>query len=302
MVVMNIYSNTGKFNNTTNANISHTYQTSFTPADAAFSIWGVIFAALGVYTVYQALPQFRIPGGFVHKIGLVMALNFIANGCWGVAFDYDLIWLSVLIIFFLLLTLIYTYTILGIGDKGGVFPLTGYIRWYFFPQTERTTVLFPEDKIATLSMFWCLYFPVSLYLAWIFVATIANISVACVKYAPEFLADHLAVTWSVVMQVIASVVALIMIIGAMDVTFSSVIVWTLFWLYQGQESPAIQSTAWNLIKVVGSVTLVAIAWRLWKFGRWNEQKLGAFRTAPNQPVANQPLGVGSQTKETYKTK
>lgn len=42
----------------------------FTPAGWAFSIWGLIFAFLAVYTVYQALPKWRLNEGFLSSIGV----------------------------------------------------------------------------------------------------------------------------------------------------------------------------------------------------------------------------------------
>ena len=127
--------------------ISDNYGNLFAPAGYAFSIWGLIYALLGVYVVYQLR---RDKDDLVERVNRVFIVNALLNALWIVAWHYDYIWLSVLIMVGLLLTLI------RIADIVRAAKLT---------KNERFLV--------------CL--PFSIYFGWITVATIANVTVFLVS-------------------------------------------------------------------------------------------------------------------------
>jgi len=64
--------------------------TTFAPATWAFSIWGVVYFLLAIWTVYQALPSDKVSGRnddvSVNQIGWIFSLNMILNGLWLVIF------------------------------------------------------------------------------------------------------------------------------------------------------------------------------------------------------------------------
>ena len=126
--------------------ISDSYPNLFAPAGYAFSIWGLIYTLLLIYTVYQ----FWRNDALVGNVNRVFIVNALLNASWMFAWHYDLIWLSVLIMVGLLVTFI------RIADTLRISNLT---------QKER----------------WLIRLPFSVYFGWITVATIANITVFLVS-------------------------------------------------------------------------------------------------------------------------
>ncbi|HSV32455.1 MAG TPA: TspO/MBR family protein [Atribacteraceae bacterium] len=123
--------------------ISDNYQNLFAPAGYAFSIWGLIYALLGIYVVYQLWHK---KDELVAKVNRIFIVNALLNASWIFAWHYDLIWLSVIIMLGLLITLI---KIADIFHKRAI--------------TPKET--------------WLVRLPFSIYFGWITVATIANITV-----------------------------------------------------------------------------------------------------------------------------
>jgi len=123
--------------------ISENYANLFAPAGYAFSIWGLIYALLGIYAIYQSQKK---ENNLTEKINKVFIMNALLNALWIFAWHYDVIWLSVIIMLGLLLTLIKIADIL------------------------RSNQLTKKEK-------WLVKLPFSVYFGWITVATIANITV-----------------------------------------------------------------------------------------------------------------------------
>ena len=61
------------------------------PAGFAFAIWGLIYALMGVFVVYQALPDSWVPDRnnelIFKKIGYFFFANMILNGAWLVIYQ-----------------------------------------------------------------------------------------------------------------------------------------------------------------------------------------------------------------------
>lgn len=123
--------------------ISDNYPNLFAPAGYAFSIWGLIYTLLGIYVVYQLR---REKDDVVEKVNRIFIVNALLNASWIVAWHYDYIWLSVIIMAGLLLTLIRIVDILRVSN---------------LTKNERYLVRLPF----------------TVYFGWITVATIANITV-----------------------------------------------------------------------------------------------------------------------------
>ena len=107
-ITISYLSMTGIFNGNTMATQSARYPTLFTPAPWAFSIWGLIYIALGAFVIFQAraiIPprnssqaQAAEEAKTLQKqIGGWFLLSCIANSCWVIAWMYDQAGLSVLI-------------------------------------------------------------------------------------------------------------------------------------------------------------------------------------------------------------
>ena len=146
MITVNILANALPINGQATGEISDRFDVYFVPAGYVFSIWGLIYLGLLGYAIYQALPaQAQNPD--LQSIGYLFVLSSIANIAWIFFWHYNLFTLSVVAMLALLILLILIYLRLDIG-RAQVAP----------------------------AMKWLVHLPFSIYLGWITVATIANIT------------------------------------------------------------------------------------------------------------------------------
>jgi hypothetical protein len=103
MVYMNYLANSLPLNGKTTGQLSDAYPNLFVPAGITFSIWGVIYLLLAVYCVVQFLPASKeIAAG----ISWLFIISCALNGFWIVAWHYQKLPFSLLIMIGLLVTLI----------------------------------------------------------------------------------------------------------------------------------------------------------------------------------------------------
>ena len=185
-------------NNTTQA-LSDKYPNLFVPAGLTFSIWGVIYILLGIYTVYQLVIAFRPAAqkrDFFDRIGIWFFISCIFNTGWIFAWHYEVMWLSLVIMLLLLISLLVIYLRLGIG--------------------KRDDVSNNEKGMVHLNF--------SIYLGWITVATIANVTAFLVKYGwNRFGFDEQF--WTVIVIAVAIIITLGMIFIRSDIFYSLVVIW-----------------------------------------------------------------------------
>jgi len=224
VVIVNILANLLPLNGRTTASISDSYPTLITPAGYVFSIWGVIYALLLVFTVFQALPSNR-GKPFLRQVGYFFLLSSLANAVWLFMWHYGYIALSVVPMFVLLASLIFIYIRLQIG---------------------RSAVTMRE-KLGV-------HVPFSVYLGWITVASIANVAAAAVSLDLDGLGLG-EVTWAVLVIAIALLITLGVIVTRRDIAYSLVIIWALVGIALKQNS--YQSIVWSA-GVGAVVILVAV--------------------------------------------
>jgi len=224
VVIVNILANLLPLNGRTTASISDSYPTLITPAGYVFSIWGVIYALLLVFTVFQALPSNR-GKPFLRQVGYFFLLSSLANAVWLFMWHYGYIALSVVPMFVLLASLIFIYIRLQIG---------------------RSAVTMRE-KLGV-------HVPFSVYLGWITVASIANVAAAAVSLDLDGLGLG-EVTWAVLVIAIALLITLGVIVTRRDIAYSLVLVWALVGIALKQSS--YQSIVWSA-GVSAVVILVAV--------------------------------------------
>lgn len=214
-------------NGKTPAEISNALPNLFVPANYVFSVWGVIYFFLIAFVVYQALPSQRT-NPLLRKIGYNFVVSCIANITWIFLFHYDQYGLSVLAMLTLLVTLIMIYTRIGVG----VTPVKAAERWW-------------------------IHTPFSVYLGWITVATVANISfwLTSIDWNGFGLPDAV---WAMLMLVVASAVAMLVIVQRRDVAYSAVIIWALVGIFNNPQiaESDVKTTAIVMAAVV-AVTLAA---------------------------------------------
>src|SRR5512133_3141843 len=99
MIVMNYLANALPLNNKTTGELSDMYPNLFVPAGLTFSIWGVIYLLLVGYCIIQFSGSNQIAIG---SIGWLFAVTCILNASWIVAWHYQKLPLSLIIMVCLL--------------------------------------------------------------------------------------------------------------------------------------------------------------------------------------------------------
>ena len=218
---MNYYVNTGAVNDRTIGEVSDMYYNLFTPADYAFSIWGLIFIGLIVLTVAQLKEAF-FGSENDHKImETVPWLIFanLANALW--TYVWLQLWAS-LSVFLMLIILLALIRIIQ----------------------ELDLQLRPAPRSVRITIYW----PLGLYAGWIAVATIANISAfLTVLQIDLWLHDRL---WTAAMILVATVLNLYMVQKRRMVSFGLMGIWALV---------AISMRHWNEMPMLSWLSLVSAA-------------------------------------------
>jgi hypothetical protein len=180
--------------------LSDQYPNKFTPAGFTFSIWGVIYLFLAGFAIYQAIALFRrqLVEKKIKLISPLFVVNCLANAAWLFAWHYEQVALSVVIMLVMLVTLILIHNRLQLA-----LPLQPF-----------------SQKL------W-LDIPFSLYLGWISVAAIANITALLVSFSIEPF-DIPATMWTVIMVSIATALAMFMIWRKRNYVFALVVCWALY--------------------------------------------------------------------------
>jgi len=144
MIVVNALANILPINNLTTGQVSDSFPNLFAPTGLTFSIWGLIYLFLGIYSGYQLFSK-KIYSKLSNQINTLFIISSFVNSAWIFAWHYKIIWLTVL----LMLTLL--FILIKIAD------------------TLNSENLNLKEKI--------LYkIPFGVYFGWITVATIANIT------------------------------------------------------------------------------------------------------------------------------
>ncbi len=143
MVVMNYLANALPINGKTTGELSAQYENLFVPAGITFSIWGVIYLLLLIFCILQFREENK---EIVGSIGIAFGITCLLNALWIVAWHYEKLPLSLLIMLGLLAALIFiNYAIRDLAP--------GFTKAAF-----------------------------GIYLGWICIATIANVTALLVRY------------------------------------------------------------------------------------------------------------------------
>ena len=200
--------------------ISDQFRVYFVPAGYVFAIWGVIYIGWIAFAVYQALPAQR-NNPRLARIGWLFAANCVANAAWLFTWHYELFPLSVVVMLSLLALLIAIYLRLGIG----------------------------RAQVSKIEK-WTVDVPFSIYLGWISVATIANITDLLYYWRWDGLGIAPQV-WAVIMLVVASALALMMALTRGDVAYLLVFAWSFAGIAVKQASvPLVANAAWVLLALI----------------------------------------------------
>ncbi len=197
MVTINYLANALPIGGVTTGEASDAYTNLFTPAGVTFSIWGIIYILLLGHTLYQlGLWQKGVDPKrekTLAVVGRYFLATSVSNIAWIFAWHYGIIWLSVLIMLCLLFFLI---KIADVTNK------------------EKYTL---SDKIF-------IRLPFSIYLGWITVATIANITVLLISlnWNGFGLAEA---DWTMIILLVGAAIGIARMLKDNNIFYGLVLIW-----------------------------------------------------------------------------
>jgi benzodiazapine receptor len=233
-IVVNILANALPLNGLNTGQISDRFKVYFVPAGYVFSIWGLIYIALIAYAAFQALRVQR-ERPVLRKTGWLVAASGLANIAWLFLWHYEQFPWTVPVMLVLLGLLIAAYLQLGIGRSG-----------------------------ASTAETWCVRIPVSLYLGWITVATVANVT--AVLYDLDW--DRFGLIprdWMLIILAVVLVVSGLVSLTRRDIVYNLVIIWALIgiavkWQLAVPAAPSVVLA--SIVTAVGvAAVLVFSVWR-----------------------------------------
>lgn len=225
-IAVNSLANILPLNGVNTGQISDRFQVYFTPAGYVFSIWGLIYIGLITFAVFQALPSQR-ENPRLRATGWWIVLGGIANSIWIFLWHYEVFPLTIIAMLVLLLTLIITYLRLGVN---------------------RVKVSRSEKLAAHL--------PFSIYLGWITVATVANIT-SLLDYLKWDGLGVSPVTWMWIILGAVLVIALLMNFTRRVVGYALVILWAVAGIaLKHAATVGVAAPAWIVFALV-AISLIA---------------------------------------------
>ena len=227
-VVVNALANILPINGITTGELSDLYPNLFVPAGLTFAIWGLIYVLLGIFVVYQLMPSVRKDAqkiSFVQKVGPLFFLSCLANIGWIFAWHYQILPLSLVLMLILLACLLAIYLRLNIGR----------------PQATRAEKYF-------------VHLPFSVYLGWITIATIANVTALLVNtgWNRWGLSEPF---WAAAVIVVGIAIALSVLFTRRDVYYALVVDWAILGILLKRLSDPTSVQSIVVITIAGLVLI-----------------------------------------------
>ncbi|MCY3414299.1 MAG: tryptophan-rich sensory protein [Candidatus Heimdallarchaeota archaeon] len=231
VITVNALANILPINGKNTGELSDLYPNLFVPPGYVFSIWGFIYTLHAIFIFYSFSEAGR-SSPLLNKLGWWFLATAALNVIWILFWHYEKVWLSLVVMFLFLATLIQIYLLLEIGNS----QLTGM------------------EKLAFHTFF-------SVYLGWISLATVANVTAALVSaewnrfgLSEEF--------WTVLVLLVILALSLSMVLLNNDFAYGGVVIWAAIGIVIKQIGiPSISITA----SVVVGLTAVGIIYKLIKF-------------------------------------
>ncbi len=202
VLVVNTLANSLPLNGHTPGQLSDMYPNLFVPAGVTFSIWGVIYTWLLVFILVQVVALFSKAVSqkvfpWVERLGNYFVLSSLLNIAWLFAWHWQLMGLSVLIMLCLLATLLHQSIAIGIGNA------------------KYNT----QEK-------WLVHAPFGIYLGWISIATIANITalLVSIKWQAWGISEF---HWTITMIIIGTAIALFVVVVRNNIFYGMAVIWAL---------------------------------------------------------------------------
>ncbi len=232
VVTVNALANILPINGQTTGDISNRLDVLFTPAGYVFSIWSVIYILLAIWLIRQFPIERRNMSVYTSVAGL-FAISCVLNIAWILCWHYNLFGLSVIIMIALLSSLIGIY------------------------------VRIKQNNPQLLDLL-----PFSVYLGWISVATIANISyfLVYIDWSGWGLSPEI---WTIVMMFVATILARIFLFREQDIYFVLVFIWALVGIGVANLQEHVQVS--QIAYVLSAILLYHVIRFIWQNRKTNNQ-------------------------------
>ena len=224
VVIVNALAVTLPLNNKTTGELSDQYPNLFVPAGLTFSIWGVIYILLANFVIYGLVVAIRKDSeksSFIENIGILFLISCLANIGWIFAWHYEILALSLVLMLILLGSLITIYLRLRIGKSDST-------------RTEKYVV----------------HLPFSIYLGWITIATIANVTALLVdiNWNTFGLSEPF---WAIAVIIVGIAITLSVLFTRKDIFYCLVVDWALLGILLKRlaDSTPVQSVI--VVSIVG---------------------------------------------------
>jgi len=172
----------------------------FVPAGLTFSIWGIIYVLIIIFIIYLTKDLFKKEKTtkiFLEKISYFFILASLANIIWIFLWHYEQILLSILAMILLFVSLLVIYLRLNIG-------------------IEKVSM---KEKLF-------IHVPISVYIGWITVATIANVTAVLVTIGWDGFGISEQI-WTILILIVVTLLTLLILVTRRDIAYSLVIIWAL---------------------------------------------------------------------------
>ena len=207
------------------------YPNLFVPAGITFAIWGIIYLLLLGFVVNQLVLAVKSKSsGLLSAEGSrILGINFLFNMAWILAWHYEMVGLSLLLMSGLLLTLIYLFR-----EVDG------------FDLSKAGTIILVQT-------------PISVYLGWISVATIANVTSWLVNL--NWTGFGLSpVAWTITVILVGALLAVLMLNLRKNITYAAVVVWAYIGIVI--KRMAVEPVETGIIYTVYGVLVILVVYML----------------------------------------
>lgn len=236
-LTVNVLASALPLNGQNTGEISDRFQVYFVPAGYVFAIWGLIYIGWIAFLIFQFRPSQK-ESPRLRRLGYLFALSNLANAAWLFCWHYNQFGLSVLVMLVLLGLLIASYLRLDVNRV----PVSRAEYW-------SVDVLF------------------SVYLGWITVATVANITDWLYLVGWDGFGIP-AQTWAVIMLAVASLLGLAMALTRRDAAYLLVLVWAFVGIAVKQSpAPVVVLSAWIAAALMLALAIFSLARRRLVFAK-----------------------------------
>lgn len=231
MLLLNILANLVPINGVTTGEVSDAYPDLVAPATTTFLIWGVIYVLLILYTLYQWGFLQTSPGAAREKLFVGLGPYFsaaaLANGFWILAWHYEAIGLSLLLVAVNLYALVRTAQVLRQENLG-------YKDW------------------ALIKL------PFSIFYGWVTVAAIANLTTFLVSIGFNAL-GALGQAWAVLAILIGAGIGAFRLTRDEDIFYGLVFIWAFAGIIGKHVSPDQFAGQYPVVIAAGITGIVIVS-------------------------------------------